>query len=1019
MASNELPEVKLYWLDESRSQRILWLLEELKLPYTLEMFRRNKETKLAPPELEKVHPLGKSPIISVTPAGAGEGVEPVMLAESGFITQYLTEHCPEGKRLMPPRWKEGMEGKIGGETEAWMRYQYYLHYCEGSLMPVLVMSLIVGGLKSPNVPFYIRPISTMLANRIFSFWIFPNMRRNLSMIEGHLATSGGDYLCGATLTAADILMSFPLIAAQGKLDEFGSWEGGSWREEFPKVAAYVKRLEAEEGYVRSVEKVKEIDGSFTASLNNKPANVPILGELEIASRLKELRERDIKTHEQFKVFDEEIWPSIQELRGQLPKPIYMAVTGLLSDQSLTMLRDGHYLRSVRLSQVYSTLGKYDLDIRNDLILNLCIRMTQARNKSYTRTQMRDELIGMWKHVSQLKRPGEVDRELRFAMPSVPEVLKDAEKARFVEKDQTQDSSKNPTARALASMFLQYPPPQAQDIIPALLATLAVASDVRYFGREKRVALSPLLVLARAVLSKHQLTEDNIHSILSNYHTLPADKMDALGVYVKNQWPTVMTMLTTEAEQWMKPESHEWAEDPVKLAASRVTSFHKLLKSAYRARNIGAMSAIWEDMMKSLEQNPRVREQLADSPDFLDYWIFVWCAVRRTKRLEETIELMRSLNMPMTLKSYTAMMHGWKKCKDLAKVEALWGQLVSAGTKLDIVIWTERISALIELGKTQAGIQALEELVMTWKKAVQNGTEAQAVQPTIHVINAAFKGMLHLYPDAAHELLAWAGREGFEPNVRTFNILISESLRAGHTDKVTDLLRAMRQQGIDPDTATFTILLEEVVKRMDYATSEEQVEAVHSIFADMEDAGLKPNLETYGKMLYAVDGIQGSSDDAMAAVQNHMRNNGFAVTPHMVTILIERALRRDPPDIKRVRLLLKENKLSVVKQGDQTLWERVMSAHAISGETKEAMRIFDDLAKAGRPVTSLPCLSDLVGALLQKKETESAQKVIDTVLTHKAKSTDNLESNQRYWRHHLWFMARRNGLIKNDTIPLPH
>ncbi|RSL97455.1 hypothetical protein CEP52_010902 [Fusarium oligoseptatum] len=249
MASNELPEVKLYWLDESRSQRIIWLLEELKLPYTLELFHRNKETKLAPPELEK-----------------GEGVEPVVLAESGFITQYLTEHCPEGKKLMPPRWKEGMEGKIGGETEAWMRYQYYLHYCEGSLMPVLVMALIIGGLKSPAVPFYIRPISTILANRIFSFWIYPNTRRNLSMIEGHLATSGGDYLCGTTLSAADILMSFPLIAAQGRLDEFGSWEGGSWRDEFPKVAAYVKRLEAEEGYVRSVEKVKEIDGGFTASL---------------------------------------------------------------------------------------------------------------------------------------------------------------------------------------------------------------------------------------------------------------------------------------------------------------------------------------------------------------------------------------------------------------------------------------------------------------------------------------------------------------------------------------------------------------------------------------------------------------------------------------------------------------------------------------------------------------------------------------------------------------------------------
>lgn len=126
-------------------------MEELKLPYTLELFHRNKETRLAPPELEKVHPLGKSPVISVTPAGAGEGVEPVVLAESGFITQYLTEHCPEGKKLVPPRWKEGMEGKIGGETEAWMRYQYYLHYCEGSLMPVLVMALIIGG-KSTYPP---------------------------------------------------------------------------------------------------------------------------------------------------------------------------------------------------------------------------------------------------------------------------------------------------------------------------------------------------------------------------------------------------------------------------------------------------------------------------------------------------------------------------------------------------------------------------------------------------------------------------------------------------------------------------------------------------------------------------------------------------------------------------------------------------------------------------------------------------------------------------------------------------
>lgn len=95
---------------------------------------------LAPPELQKIHPLGKSPVISVTPPAGGE---PIVLAESGHIAQFLTEHIPEGRNLVPKRWKDGMEGTIGGETEGWTRYQYYLHYCEGSLMPFLVMSLVI------------------------------------------------------------------------------------------------------------------------------------------------------------------------------------------------------------------------------------------------------------------------------------------------------------------------------------------------------------------------------------------------------------------------------------------------------------------------------------------------------------------------------------------------------------------------------------------------------------------------------------------------------------------------------------------------------------------------------------------------------------------------------------------------------------------------------------------------------------------------------------------------------------
>lgn len=135
-------------LEQSRAQNILWLLEELKIDYEVEVFHRDKQTKLAPPELTKVHPLGKSPVIEIFPTGSGESIK---LAESGYMTQYLCDHFGQDKNLIPKRWKDGQENKIGGETEEWMRCQYLLHYVEGSLLPVLTLSLVIGGKSQPSL----------------------------------------------------------------------------------------------------------------------------------------------------------------------------------------------------------------------------------------------------------------------------------------------------------------------------------------------------------------------------------------------------------------------------------------------------------------------------------------------------------------------------------------------------------------------------------------------------------------------------------------------------------------------------------------------------------------------------------------------------------------------------------------------------------------------------------------------------------------------------------------------------
>ncbi|KXH67578.1 pentatricopeptide repeat domain-containing protein [Colletotrichum salicis] len=265
-ASEQKPKVKLYWLEQSRAQNILWLLEELKIDYEIEVFHRNKQTLLAPPELAKVHPLGKSPVIEIFPTGSGESIK---LAESGYMTQYLCEHFGQNTNLIPKKWKDGQEGKIGGETEEYSRCQYLLHYIEGSLLPVLTLSLVIGALKSDNVPFLVRPITSLVANRIYSMMVFPNAKKHMAMIDQMLETSpnGGKYICGEHLSAADILLSFALIAAQPRFDGLGSWPGGSAKAAHPRVFEYIERLKKEPGYERSAQKIREIDGKFEATIS--------------------------------------------------------------------------------------------------------------------------------------------------------------------------------------------------------------------------------------------------------------------------------------------------------------------------------------------------------------------------------------------------------------------------------------------------------------------------------------------------------------------------------------------------------------------------------------------------------------------------------------------------------------------------------------------------------------------------------------------------------------------------------
>ncbi|KAH7418239.1 hypothetical protein BKA64DRAFT_653991 [Cadophora sp. MPI-SDFR-AT-0126] len=255
--STEKPRVILYWLEQSRSQRILWLLEEMKVEYELKIFHRHPKTHLAPPELKQIHALGKSPVISVLSPGA---TEPVIIAESGFITEYLLDHFSEGTNLLPKRYKDGQEGKVGGETEEWMRFKFYMHYAEGSLMTFMLLALVSGEIKNSPVPFFIKPITGAVSGKINTNFLDPNFKTHFSFLESQLASSpdGGKYLCGPNLTGADILLSFPLLAGRSRT--------GLTKEKYPKLYDYIDMIEAESGYKKSVAKIVEIEGKFETTV---------------------------------------------------------------------------------------------------------------------------------------------------------------------------------------------------------------------------------------------------------------------------------------------------------------------------------------------------------------------------------------------------------------------------------------------------------------------------------------------------------------------------------------------------------------------------------------------------------------------------------------------------------------------------------------------------------------------------------------------------------------------------------
>jgi len=220
--------ITVHHLETSRSQRVLWLLEELGVPYELKVYQRDKATKLAPPELKKIHPLGKSPVI--TDNGA-------VIAESGAIIEYLVETygAQAGGDLAHLEPARG--------TPEHRQCRFWMHYAEGSLMNWLVMKLVFMTIPTQPMPFFVKPIAKTLCTKVQSKLIDPNVNTALDFMEQHLAHH--TWFAGEHLTMADFQMSFAVeaaVARTGKADAC------------PHLRAYLQRMQGRPAYQRGIAK---------------------------------------------------------------------------------------------------------------------------------------------------------------------------------------------------------------------------------------------------------------------------------------------------------------------------------------------------------------------------------------------------------------------------------------------------------------------------------------------------------------------------------------------------------------------------------------------------------------------------------------------------------------------------------------------------------------------------------------------------------------------------------------------
>ncbi|KAH8909612.1 hypothetical protein BR93DRAFT_924592 [Coniochaeta sp. PMI_546] len=763
-----------------------------------------------------------------------------------------------------------------------------------------------------------------------------------------------------------------------------------------------------------------VDGKDTADDGPTPSDSLATIELykSVATLEEMLSKPEISTATCFQYFNSDIYARINRQHARIPRILRDRVGKTLMSQ-VSREKAANFeakdLPSVTtISQIFLELGIFEPDtwavLTTHLLEHICTVSTSPQDyttiESYeTAMARRDtllhDLVGAWKMFNVPP----------FVAARTGDGAKAASAARLPSLDRrhvAHNSRRGKPHLSIASLFPHYDPRQLRMTIPAAIATYVLLVDpINRTNRVFRHEIAPFVDAMAAALLHNRPGREDLDSLYGQH--------PALLKYITERWSAVETQLD---EQSKFQDTADGAEDSQGSQLTR--KLHRQLGQAWNTWNPKVLNRAWEEFWGTYATPPDAKlKQCRENPELFNYFIMAYMAMRQPSRAIEVWNSMVSIGIEPTVKTWNSMIDGCKRANNMLGLKNVWSKLIASNMKLDPAIWTARVSGLIELGSPEEGLAALEEMARLWKeneKLPLAERSPAAVKPSIEPVNAALAGLLRLQrlsSGAASGLLAWAAKQGIEPDIYTFNTLLRPLLKQGLDGEVQNLLRTMKKQNLEADVATFAILLEGALEDIGSQTPQEQIQTVNTFLRTMRDAGVTANMQLYAKMIHLLLQQGDRAEEPVKAVLAHIWGQGLDLTSHIYTMLADHYFTRSPPDTDAVTALIENRRLHDNKDIDRVFWERVIFGYCQVGDIARAMQIFDKMEKSGSKI-SHATLYELLLVLGRSGQTGSVVRVIDFAKKGKDQPDEERSGkNPRFWQHRFWHLAEDYGFPRED------